>query len=110
MLGTYALIVMLHDEVQAHNRCCISCLFSSLCVRITIAELLILRFCDITSISEAEASGKITVIYDVTPCSWAPGINISEKIPSVSSCLKRVEDWGPEYISPKMEQQHQSKR
>jgi hypothetical protein len=71
---------------KAHKRCCISCLFSSLCIRITIAELLILRFCDIPSISEAEASGKITVINDVTPCRWTPGMNISEKFPSMSSC------------------------
>ena len=86
-IHTYALIVMLHDEVQAHKRCTrISCPFSSLWIRITIADLLILRFCDITSISEAEASNKITVTNDVTPCIWATGTNILKKMPSLPSC------------------------
>lgn len=89
MRVTYALIVLLHDEVKAHKRC-ISCLLSSPCIRITIAEMLKLRFCDITSISEAEISSKITVIKDVTPCSLVPGTNISEKC---RLCLRAENAW-----------------
>lgn len=62
--------VLLQDEVKAHKWCCISCLLSSICISITVAELLILRFCDISSISVAEVSRKITIFNDVTRVVW----------------------------------------
>jgi len=48
---TYTVIVLFYDEVKAHKRRFIASVHSSLCIRIKITELLILLFCDITSIS-----------------------------------------------------------